>query len=146
MIFDLAPRAGYNPSFSRRNFKPVKNQRPINLNLFTIRQPIAAIISILHRISGVILFLLIPFILWGLSLSLSSQQDFQHIYQILTTPSMKFFVWCFLAAFTYHFVAGIRHLFMDAGIGESLNGGRLTAVLTVVITFILMILIGVWLW
>ena len=124
----------------------MKPKRPVNLNLFTIRFPIPAIVSILHRISGVILFLLIPFLLWGLNLSLSSQQDFDDIHAYLTTPLAKFIVWGLLSAFTYHFVAGIRHVLMDMGIGEGLKSGKLTAQLTLIISLVLIILIGVWLW
>src|SRR5262245_52853916 len=97
------------------------NQRPKNLNLFTIRQPIPAIVSILHRISGAILFFVIPLLLWGLSLSLSSKHNFEHLRQLLSSPWAKFIIWCFLAAFIYHFIAGIRHLFMDMGWGEELK-------------------------
>ncbi len=124
----------------------MKNQRPKNLNLLTIRQPIPAVVSILHRISGVILFLVIPVLLWGLSLSLSSEQSFHDLQLTMSSPWIKFFLWCFLAAFLYHLVAGIRHLFMDAGCGEELKSGRLTATLTIVITLILIALAGIWLW
>lgn len=124
----------------------MKNQRPKNLNLFTIRFPIPAIVSILHRISGVILFLLIPIVLWGLYLSLSSQQNFDDLHQFLLTPGMKFFLWCSLSAFLYHLVAGIRHLLMDIGIGEELRSGKISAILTIVIAALLIILTGVWLW
>ncbi len=124
----------------------MKNQRPKNLNLFTIRFPIPALASILHRISGFILFILIPFLLWGLYWSLASQQNFNDLQQSLSTPCMKFFIWCCLSAFLYHFVAGIRHLLMDIGIGEELKSGRISAILTLVIAALLIILAGVWLW
>lgn len=124
----------------------MKNQRPKNLNLFTIRLPIPAIVSILHRISGIILFLIIPLFLWGLNLSLTSQQDYDQLKECLTSPVCKFFTWCFLAAFIYHFVAGIRHLLMDVHVGEELKSGRLSAILTFVISIILIILAGIWLW
>lgn len=122
------------------------NQRPKNLNLFTIHFPVPAIVSILHRISGIILFLLIPFLLWGLSLSLSSEQEFDNLHEFLSTPLIKFVIWCSLAAFIYHFIAGTRHLLMDIHIGEELKSGRLTAVLTLIISLILIVLVGIWLW
>jgi succinate dehydrogenase / fumarate reductase cytochrome b subunit len=124
----------------------VKNHRPKNLNLLTISMPIPAIVSILHRISGIILFLAIPLLLWGLRLSLQSEQDFISVHQFLTTPIMKFIIWGCLSAFFYHFVAGIRHLLMDIHIGEELKSGRLTAYLTLGISGILIILTGIWLW
>lgn len=124
----------------------MKHQRPINLNLFTIRFPIPAIVSILHRISGVILFLLIPFLLWSLSLSLSSPDDFDQLHQFLTTPIMKFILWASISALIYHFVAGIRHLLMDIELGVELKSGRLSAFVTLLISIILIILAGIWLW
>jgi len=124
----------------------VNNHRPKNLNILTIRFPIPAIVSILHRISGVILFLLIPIFLWGLKLSLASQQDFDSLKEFLSTPVMKFIVWCFLSAFIYHFVAGIRHLLMDLHIGEELKSGRIMSVLTMIVSILFIIMTGVWLW
>lgn len=124
----------------------MKNKRPKNLNLFTIKFPIPAIVSILHRISGVILFLAIPFVLWGLSISLSSQQDFDDLRQTLMSPFSKFLIWCVLAALFYHLVAGLRHVLMDMGIGEEQKSGKLSAQITIVISVILIILAGIWLW
>ena len=124
----------------------MKKQRPKNLNLFTIRFPIPAIASILHRISGFILFILIPFILWGLHLSLDSQESFDNLHQVFVTPWVKFLIWASLSAFIYHFIAGIRHLLMDIGIGEELKSGKLSAILTIIIAAILIILTGIWLW
>lgn len=124
----------------------MKHQRPVNLNLFTIRFPIPAIVSILHRISGILLFLLIPIILWGLSLSLSSPDDFDSLHQFLTAPLMKFSIWAGLSALIYHLVAGIRHLLMDLEIGVELKGGRLSAILTFLISIIFIVMAGIWLW
>lgn len=120
--------------------------RPKNLNLFTIHFPVPAIVSILHRISGFILFLIIPLLLWGLSLSLSSQQEFDSLRDCLSTPMVKLIIWCCLAAFIYHFVAGIRHLLMDVNVGVELKSGRITAFLTLLISLILIVLVGIWLW
>ena len=124
----------------------MSKQRPKNLNLFTIRFPLPAIISILHRISGVILFLLVPFMLWGLSLSLSSSQDFDDLHLFLSSPFMKLLIWGGLSAFIYHFMAGIRHLLMDMHVGEALESGRLSAKLTLASSIILIILAGIWVW
>ena len=118
----------------------------MNLNLLTIHFPIPAIVSILHRASGVILFLLIPLLLWALNLSLASQQDFDGLSQFFAQSWVKFTIWCSLSAFIYHFVAGIRHLLMDVHVGEGLKGGRLSAILTMVISFVLIVLAGIWLW
>lgn len=124
----------------------MKDQRPKNLNLLTIRFPIPAIVSILHRISGLILFIFIPFALWVLSYSLSSQDHFQEIHDKMSTPVFKGIVWLVLTPFLYHFVAGIRHLLMDFDVGVELKSGRLGAMLTLVISVILFILAGFYLW
>jgi succinate dehydrogenase / fumarate reductase cytochrome b subunit len=124
----------------------VNKQRPKNLDLTTIRFPIPAIVSILHRISGVVLFLLIPIVLWGLDTSLSSQDSFQSLHDHLTSPVAKVMVWFLLTPFLYHFVAGIKHLLMDINIGIELKTGRLAAILTIIIAFLLIVLSGVYIW
>ncbi len=123
----------------------MNHTRPKNLNLFTIRFPISAIISILHRVSGVILFLLIPVVIGCLSFSLT-EPGFENLQGWLTNPLAKFIFWILLAPFCYHLVAGIRHLLMDAHIGTSKRGGRLSSILTLIISILLVILAGVWLW
>lgn len=124
----------------------MKKQRPRNLNLFTIRFPIPALASILHRLSGFILFLAIPFILWGFHSSLDSQQSFDDLQQVFMTPGIRFVVWVILSAFLYHFVAGLRHLLMDIGVAEGLKSGKLSAILTIALAAVLIILAGIWLW
>lgn len=124
----------------------MKKYQPKNLNLLTIRFPMPAIVSILHRISGFILFLAIPLLLWGLNHSLASQQDFDTVHQFLTTPLIKWIVWGVMAALLYHLTAGIRHLLMDIHIGESLKSGRIAAYVTIIFSLILIVLTGIWLW
>lgn len=119
--------------------------RPVNLNLFTIRFPLPAIVSILHRLSGVFLFLSIPIILWVLDFSLT-QDGFDVLHDWSGSFLTMFLVWVVLAAFLYHMVAGIRHLLSDVHIGSSLQGGRRTALLALIISIILVILAGIWLW
>lgn len=105
-----------------------------------------AIASILHRISGIIIFFGMAFLLYGLDLSLSSQDGFAAVAELMNHFLAKFVVWGTLAALTYHFVAGIRHLLMDIGIGETLEGGRLGAKLVFVVSAIVIVLLGVWIW
>jgi succinate dehydrogenase / fumarate reductase cytochrome b subunit len=133
-------------SYNEGNYCTVNKQRPKNLNLLTIRFPIPALVSILHRVSGVVLFLMIPLMLWVLDNSLSSQNSFQALRDNLSTPLAKGFVWLFLAPFLYHFVAGIRHLLMDINIGIELKSGRLAAILTIIIAFLLIVLAGIYIW
>ena len=124
----------------------MNNARPKNLNLCTIRMPLPAIVSILHRISGLFLFFCIPLMLWTLEYSFT-YEGYDVIQQWLSTFWVKFIFWLLLAAFCYHLVAGVRHLLSDfLQIGESKKGGKFSAMLTLVITGLLVILAGVWLW
>lgn len=124
----------------------MNKQRPVNLDLFTIKFPIAAIISILHRVSGTILFLLIPFLLWMLYASLGSPMTFDALQDFLSSLWIRFFIWLILVALMYHLVAGVRHLLMDMGIGESLAAGRKSSYVVIAITIILALILGAWLW
>lgn len=122
------------------------NKRPINLNLLTLRFPITAIASILHRISGFILFFLIPVFLTLLSVSLESPEGFFIVHNGLTHPLAKLIILAFLLALFYHLLAGIRHLVMDAGIGENLTQARFSAGLVLCLAVVLTALMGIYLW
>ncbi len=124
------------------NVQPV---RPKNLNLFTIHFPLPAIVSILHRISGVILFFFIVFLIWGLDLSLTIS-GFDRLQGWFELFYVRLAIWFLFIPFCFHLVAGIRHLLMDIHIGTSLVMGRLMSALTLVISFLLIIFVGVWLW
>lgn len=123
----------------------VNRARPVYLNLLKIRQPIPAIVSILHRISGFILFLMIPFLLWLLAYSLTDS-GFSQLHQLLSNPYLKLFLWLFLIPICFHLVAGIRHLLSDIHLGDTLPAGRVTAWVTFLISFLLIALVGIWLW
>lgn len=124
----------------------MKDNRPKNLDLTTIHFPLPAIVSILHRISGVVLFAATAVLLWLLGQSLSSEEGFRQVRQWLDTPAVKLLIWAVLAGLLYHLFAGIRHLLMDMGIGESLEGGRLGAWLVLVASLIGIVLAGIWIW
>ena len=120
--------------------------RPVHLNLFKIYFPNTAIASILHRVSGVIIFLLIPMFLWMLQATLSSPQEFESMRECLTSPWGKLFIWGGLSALAYHLIAGIRHLIMDCGVGESKEAGRRTAWLVMIISFLAIVTLGYYIW
>ena len=84
--------------------------------------------------------------LYGLDVSLSGEAGFNRVNELLDSFLAKLIIWGILSALLYHLVAGIKHLLMDLGIGEELHSGRLAAKLTVVISVILIILAGVWVW
>lgn len=124
----------------------VKKIRPVNLSLPSISFPVTAIISILHRLSGILLFLCIPLLLWVLNKSLSGPVGYDDIVNFFFLPWVKVVFWILMVALFGHTLAGIRHLFMDVGFGETLRGGRATAWLTIGISVIFALLLGVWLW
>lgn len=127
----------------------MKKNRPGNINLatmLTLKWPITSLSSILHRVSGVLLFLAVPFFLWALQQSLSSKADFNQIRDLLQGEMTKFVLWVILAMLAYHIIAGVRHLLMDAGIGESLEGGVIGSKLVLVLGILTAVLLGVWIW
>lgn len=124
----------------------MNRKRPVNLDLTAFRFPLPALTSIVHRISGVFLLIGFGFLLWMFNLSLESSQGFADVQAVLNSGLAKFALWVTLSAVLYHFVAGIKHLLMDAGIGETLEGGRIGAVAVVVIAGVLIVLTGVLLW
>jgi len=128
--------------------KPVKERksRPVNLDIQTIHFPITAIVSILHRASGVITFVAIGILLWLLSLSLSSPQGFIQAFDLVDNFFVKFILWGILTALSYHIVGGIRHLIMDLGYYEEFESGVMTAKVTFAATAVLSLLGGILIW
>ncbi len=124
----------------------MKKQRPVNLDLTTIKMHPAANASILHRVSGVIMVFAIGILLWTLSTSLSSAEGFSQIQGILDGFFFKFIIFGCLSALTFHVLAGVRHLFMDLGHFEELASGNATAKVIMVTWLAISAVIGVWLW
>lgn len=104
-----------------------QRKRPKNLNLFTIRLPVNAIISILHRMSGMVLFLVLPALLWVLSQSVQSEASYAALAVMLQHWLAKVFLIALSCAFFHHFYAGIRHLAMDVHWMTSLQKARLSS-------------------
>ena len=124
----------------------MNKKRPVNLDIGTIQLPVTAYVSILHRVSGVVLFGAVGLFLWILDSSLSSEESFNSIKEFMNTLIVQIIIWLSLAALIYHLVAGLRHLVMDYGYGETLSGGILGAKLVLVFSAILMLVAGLWLW
>jgi succinate dehydrogenase / fumarate reductase cytochrome b subunit len=124
----------------------VKDKRPVNLDISSIHLPIAAYTSITHRISGVIVFVGVAILLWMFDLSMSSEEGFNQIKDLMSSPLMKFIVWSILSALAYHLVAGLKHLLMDIGIGETKEAAPLGAKITLLVSLILIVALGVWIW
>ena len=126
-----------------KNKKP--DSRPVFLNLLRIRQPVTALVSIAHRISGVLLFLLIPCSIWMLDRSLRGPEAYQQIVAAYDQPLIKLLALLITWAAAHHFFAGIRFLLLDIDIGIDLAAARRTAmvvnVLGVVSVLIAMVII-----
>lgn len=121
-------------------------RRPINLDFTTIRFPVTAWVSILHRLSGFFIFALIPLLLWMLQASLASEAQFMALHDKLRQPIILGILWAFLSAIFYHLVAGLRHLLLDIHIGESKREARYSAFATLLISALGSLLLGYWLW
>ena len=122
------------------------SKRPVNLNLLSMRFPLTAIASILHRLSGFFFFFFFFFIFSLIFSLLGSPEGFFSLHACLTHFFIKFLLLIFLAALFYHLLAGIRHLVMDAGIGEGLIQARLSAALTMLLAGLLTAWMGIYLW
>ena len=124
---------------------PVKS-RPVFLEIPNIRLPIPGIVSILHRISGVILFVMLPVLLYLLSGTLSRESAFETYRAIVSNPLVKLILIGVLWAYLHHFLAGIRFLFLDAYKGLELNTARNTAKLVFTAALVLTVVLGALLW
>jgi succinate dehydrogenase cytochrome b subunit len=123
------------------------NKRPKHLDLFKIKLALPAVVSILHRISGVLLFFPgIPLILCGLQMMLTSQQSFEALQNDLSSPAIKFLLLLPLWFFLHHLCAGIRYLALDLHIGIALAQARTGSKLVLVAGILLTLLIGITIW
>lgn len=107
--------------------KQQTRKRPKNLNLFTIRLPVNAVISIMHRMSGMVLFLVIPALLWALSQSVQSEASYLALTGLFQHWLLKLFLIALSCAFFHHFFAGLRHLAMDVHWMTTLQKARLSS-------------------
>lgn len=122
-----------------------KASRPKYLNLFQIRLPITGVASIYHRVTGVILFLAIPFSLYLFQLSLSGNQGYSEVQVMLSSDLAKLFLVLFTWSFFHHLFAGFRFLLIDQNIGITLSAARLSAWLVIIAALVVTVVIsGVW--
>jgi succinate dehydrogenase / fumarate reductase cytochrome b subunit len=124
----------------------VNKKRPVNLDIGTISLPITAYTSILHRVSGVFVFAGVAVLLWLLDASLASPESFAEVKAITGSFFCKLIVWAVAAGLIYHTVAGVKHLIMDLGVGETMEGGVKGAKAVFAVSVILIVLVGAWIW
>jgi len=124
----------------------MNDKRPKHLALHLIRFPLPAIVSILHRISGVLLFLSLPLLLWTLQYSLRSIETFTLLVWMFQHPLSKLFLLVMLWAFLHHFCAGIRYLTIDLDYGVKLAQARASSKWVLAVSLTLTVLTGALLW
>lgn len=108
--------------------------------------PATAKASILHRVTGVALFFALSFVIWAWSESLSSPEGFEFVNGLFSSFIAKFIAWGTLSVLAYHLIGGIRHLIQDLGYWEELESGNISANITILLSAIVAVLAGVWLW
>lgn len=101
--------------------------RPVYLNLLQIHQPVTAVVSIGHRISGVLLFLAVPLLIYLLDLSLQGPQGYARASAVINSGAMRVVAVLLIWSVAHHFFAGVRFLLIDLGIGDELAPARRSA-------------------
>jgi succinate dehydrogenase / fumarate reductase cytochrome b subunit len=119
--------------------------RPVYLNLFKIRLPVTGIVSLAHRVSGVLLFIAIPFLIYLVDISVSSEQGFADAIAWMGHPLIVLIQLILIWSLAHHFFAGIRFLFLDFDIGITKSGSTMTAWLVIVVELLVvaLFLVGV---
>ena len=124
----------------------MNNNRPKYLTLHQIRLPLPGLVSILHRVSGTLLFLVLPLLLWTFQYSLLSIDTFTLLLAAFQHPLSKLSLLVLIWAFLHHLCAGIRYLALDMHQGASLARARASSLWVLGVSLALTVLAGVKLW
>ena len=124
----------------------VKRRRPVWYNLSPLNLPVPGLVSIFHRVSGVLLFLGLIAFLYLLELSLASESAYAQAGELLRNPIAKLLVIASIWALLHHMCAGIRHLFLDIDVGTSLRAARRSALAVLIVSLALTASIAVRIW
>ncbi|WP_026687296.1 succinate dehydrogenase, cytochrome b556 subunit [Azovibrio restrictus] len=125
----------------------IKKQRPKNLDLTSIRLPLPGKVSILHRVSGAGIFLMLPLLLWIFQASVTSPESFEAFKAVASHPLAKLILAGLIWAYMHHFCAGIRFLLLDVHVGVELQSARQSAAVVLAVSLVLTaVLWGVLLW
>jgi succinate dehydrogenase / fumarate reductase cytochrome b subunit len=123
--------------------KPRPEYRNIGIGqLLTYRLPLAGKVSILHRVSGMLLFLLLPFSLYLFEQSLTSELSFAFLKAFFSYFLIKLIVLAIACAYLFHFCAGIRHLMMDTHRAVSKEGGKTTSIVVLAVSSVLTVAVA----
>jgi len=123
-----------------------KKKRPLWYNLSPLNLPVPGLVSIFHRVSGVLLFLGLVWFLFLLDMSLASEAGFAHFRAYVAHPVVKVSMLVFLWAYLHHFCAGIRYLFLDIDKGVDLPAARVSSYAVLAVSVTLTVLFGAKLW
>jgi len=126
---------------------PSRESRPVFRNIHvtqivSYRLPPAGIVSILHRVSGVLMFVLMPFVIWLFDVSLTSEISYELFAAAMASPLVKLVVLALIWAYLHHFIAGVRHLWMDVAHAVSMQQGHRSALVTLVASLGLTAVLG----
>jgi len=124
----------------------MNKKRPKYLALHQIKLPLPGIVSILHRVSGLLLFCALPLLLLMLQYSLRSIETYTQLTEVLSHPFIKLMLIGLLWAFLHHFCAGIRYLVIDLDYGVRLAQARASSKWVIFVSLVLTVLIGIKLW
>lgn len=127
--------------------REARKQRPEFRNihvteLSNYRMPLAAIVSILHRISGFMMFALLPVVLYLLELSIRSEISFGYMQGIAQQPITKLVILALVWGYFHHFCAGVRHLIMDMHVGLDKDSARKSSATVLTISLALTVLVA----
>lgn len=123
-----------------------KKKRPLWYNLSPLNLPLPGLVSILHRVSGALLFLGLVWFLFLLDMSLASEAGFAHARVYVSHPIVKLSLLVLLWAYLHHFCAGIRYLFLDIDKGVDLRTARASSYAVLAVSLALTGLLGMRLW
>ncbi len=124
----------------------MNKHRPKHLALHLIKLPPSGIVSILHRISGMLLFFALPLLLLMLQYSLRSIETYTHLIEVLNYPLIKLTLIALLWAFLHHFFAGLRYLAIDVHLLGNLAQSRTSSKLVLFMSLMLTVFLGAKLW
>jgi succinate dehydrogenase / fumarate reductase, cytochrome b subunit len=127
--------------------QPVPRQRPKYYDLNLLHLPMPGLVSIFHRITGIVMFLfLIPAVLFVLQCTLGSEAGFDQWKSIFSQPIVKLIVLGFIWSYLHHLFAGIRYLLLDIHVGIALAPARASAKMVLVFGIIATALVGARIW
>ena len=137
---------GSNALKTKFPFGRLMPNRPKYLNLLQIRLPLPGVISIMHRVSGAVLFFALPLLLWWLQQSLTSGRTFAMLQMTFSHWFVKLVIIGLFWGYLHHLCAGIRHLALDLDVGTDLAAARVSSQLVLGASIAMTVGVGALLW